>query len=248
VYTYYHIVEVDRPGYTSVGAQSSSGGQVVNPNWIRHRPVAPGTYNHNDFWDEQTEVTPTPTSSALSLFFAGYVMLDLPNPEGIPGSQVDLYRRNGDTWLLVDTDISDEAGHFSLTDVGPIAQLYMITQTNLPNYESVRAEVPSPDWTIVNPDEVRATDEQTTGCVYFFDTYLGPSPTPTETEIPIPSATPTPTSTPICVVVAAEAEHGSIEAPMVVGSDSGIGVRLRLHADRPGAEWQHDADLRYAPG
>ncbi|MGQ9667894.1 MAG: hypothetical protein ACUVWB_11325, partial [Anaerolineae bacterium] len=217
-YPYYHIVEIDRPGYTSVGAASASGGVVVNANWIRHQPLAGGTYPGNNFWDDYVEPTPSPTPSVMPLFFAGYVELDLPNPVGIPGATVTLYALKAGVWEPVDSTLTDESGHFDLTYLGQPAEGYAIVQTNLAGYRSVRAEVPDPEWEIVSPDEVRTYRlDKTTGCVYFFDIYEGPTPTPTNTVVFPPTSTPTPTSTPLCWVTHLEAEQGSLVAPMTIG-------------------------------
>lgn len=217
-YPYYHLIEIDRPGYSSVGAASVSGGVVVNPNWIRHQPPAGGTYPGNDFWDDYVELTPTPTPTTQPLFFAGYVVLDLPNPVGIPGTTVTLYAKQGENWSPVDVTTTDESGHFDLTFLGQPAEAYTIVETNLPGYRSVRAEVPDPAWLIISPDEVRTqSQDKTTGCVYFYDIYEGPTPTPTNTVVIPPTATPTPTSTPVCLITHIEAEDGILVAPMTVG-------------------------------
>ena len=217
-YPYYHIIEIDRPGYTSVGAASASGGVVVNANWIRHQPAAGGTYPGNNFWDDYVEPTPSPTPSVMPLFFAGYVELDLPNPVGIPGTTVTLYALKNGTWQPADSTLTDESGHFELAYLGEPAAGYAIVETNLSGYVSVRAEVPDPAWEIISPDEVRTySQEKTTGCVYFFDIYEGPTPTPTNTVVFPPTSTPTPTPTPSCWVTHLEAEQGSLVAPMTIG-------------------------------
>ena len=218
-YTYYHLIEIDRPDYVSVGAASTSGGVVVNPNWIRLQPGGGGEYAGNDFWDDYVAPTPTPTPTVAPLFFAGYVELDLPVPVGIPGARVDLLALQGGVWTPITFTLTDQSGHFDLIYQGEPADGYAVVETNLPGYESTRAEAPSIHWVVISPDEVRtASQEETTICAYFFDIYLGPSPTPTDTSLPTPSATPTPTQTPVCIITHVEAEEGILEEPMTVGS------------------------------
>jgi len=177
-YAFYHLVEIDRPDYYSVGAQSPTG-TIVNPNWIRIPAPPGGTYPGNNFWDEVTAVTPTPTPTVVPLFFAGYVLLDLPLPEAIVGATVTLYVMQGTTWVPVDTSLSDNSGHFDLIYAGNPASEYRIVETNLPGYQSTRAEVPLEFWEVVSPDEVHTILQgDTVGCVYFWDIWDGPSPTP----------------------------------------------------------------------
>jgi uncharacterized repeat protein (TIGR01451 family) len=63
---FYHIVETDPPGYTSVGA-TSVGGTVRTANWIEYEiPLEGKTLTGNKFWDrgpEEETPTPTPTST-----------------------------------------------------------------------------------------------------------------------------------------------------------------------------------------
>jgi len=223
-YSYYHVTQIDRPGYYSVGATSPAPGAViVNPNWIQIPEVSPpGTayYPNNNFWDQVEESTPTPTPTTVPHFFAGYVEIDLAIPVGLPDATVTLYVLEGETWIPVDSTLSDLSGHFELTYIGEPAAGYAIEETDPPGYVSTRAEAPSDHWVVVNPNLVRTdSNEETTICAYFFDIYTGPSPTPTDTTQPTPSATPTHTATPVCIITHVEAEEGVIEAPMIIGSD-----------------------------
>ena len=53
-YEYYHIVETDPSGYTSVGA-TTVGGTVINSNWIQYAyPLEGKTLTGNKFWDKSS--------------------------------------------------------------------------------------------------------------------------------------------------------------------------------------------------
>ena len=66
-YEFYHIIETDPSGYTSVGA-TSVGGTVRTDNWIEYEvPLEGKTLTGNKFWDRGTgEETPTPTPTSTS--------------------------------------------------------------------------------------------------------------------------------------------------------------------------------------
>ncbi|MGQ9566605.1 MAG: hypothetical protein ACUVWW_00975, partial [Anaerolineae bacterium] len=209
-HAYYHIVEIDNPGYYSLVSTSGSGGTPVNANWIRFGAVPPATYGDNNFYDDLA-VTGTPSPAPEPRFFAGYVFLAAPTPIPIEGAMVSLFVYDGTVWTLVDQTFSDVSGHFDLSYAGPSPQGYAIVETNLPGYISLYAEGP-PGWTVVSPDEVRVYNpEPEVGCVNFYDLLLQPpltytptptptptsTPTATPTETPSPSATPTPTETPL---------------------------------------------------
>ncbi|MGQ9593630.1 MAG: hypothetical protein ACUVXH_03770, partial [Anaerolineae bacterium] len=209
-HAYYHIVEIDNPGYYSLVSTSGSGGTPVNANWIRFGAVPLATYGDNNFYDDLA-VTGTPSPAPEPRFFAGYVFLAAPTPIPIEGAMVSLFVYDGTVWTLVDQTFSDVSGHFDLSYAGPSPQGYAIVETNLPGYISLYAEGP-PGWTVVSPDEVRVYNpEPEVGCVNFYDLLLQPpltytptptptptsTPTATPTETPSPSATPTPTETPL---------------------------------------------------
>jgi hypothetical protein len=63
---YYHLWEVDLPGYGSQGA-TSLGGTVVNAGWIRYsHPLDGKTLLGNLFWDEAYTTPPTATSTSTA--------------------------------------------------------------------------------------------------------------------------------------------------------------------------------------
>ncbi|MGC8839628.1 MAG: hypothetical protein ACP5UM_14600, partial [Anaerolineae bacterium] len=203
-HAYYHIIEIDNPGYYSLVATSGSGGTPVNANWIRFGAVPPATYGNNNFYDDLA-VTGTPSPAPEPRFFAGYVFLAAPTPIPIQGAMVSLFVYDGTVWTLVDQTFSDVSGHFDLSYAGPSPQGYSIVETNLPGYISLSAEGP-PGWIVVSPDEVRVYNPKPqVGCVEFRDLLLQPpltytptpTATPTYTPTPTPTDTPTPTETPL---------------------------------------------------
>ncbi len=63
---YYHLRQVDLPGYSSQGA-TSLGGTVVDANWIRYSyPLEGKTLSGNLFWDQGGTTPPTPTRTATA--------------------------------------------------------------------------------------------------------------------------------------------------------------------------------------
>jgi len=202
-HAYYHIIEIDNPGYYSLVSTSGSGGTPVNANWIRFGAVPPATYGNNNFYDDLV-VTGTPSPAPEPRFFAGYVFLAAPTPIPIEGAMASLFVYDGTVWTLVDQTFSDVSGHFDLSYAGPSPQGYAIVETNLPGYISLYAEGP-PGWIVVSPDEVRVYNPKPeVGCVNFYDLILQPpltytptrTPTPTSTSTPTPTETPSPSATP----------------------------------------------------
>ncbi|MGQ9584820.1 MAG: hypothetical protein ACUVXG_05415 [Anaerolineae bacterium] len=205
VHAYYHIIEIDKPGFYSLVSTSGSGGTPVNANHIRFGAVPPDTYGDNNFYDDLT-VTGTPSPVPEPRFFAGYVFLANPTPIPVEGAMASLFIYDGTTWTLVDQTFSDASGHFDLSYAGPSPQGYAIVETNLPGYISLYAVGP-PGWIVVSPDEVRVYDPSPdVGCVEFYDLILQPpvtyTPTPTPTPTRTPTATPTDTGTPTATATA----------------------------------------------
>jgi len=196
-HAYYHIIEIDKPGFYSLVSLSGSGGTPINANHIRFGAVGPGTYPQNNFYDDLA-VTGTPSPVPEPRYFAGYVFLAAPTPEPIEGAMATLFAYDGTVWTAVDQVFSDASGHFDLSYAGPSPEGYAIVETNLPGFLSLYASGP-PGWTVVSPDEVRVYDpDPDVGCVFFYDLILQPpntyTPTPTATDTA--TATPTFTATP----------------------------------------------------
>lgn len=213
-HAYYHIIEIDNPGYYSLVSTSGSGGTPVNANWIRFGAVPPATYGNNNFYDDLA-VTGTPSPAPEPRFFAGYVFLAAPTPIPIEGAMVTLFVYDGTLWTAVDQAFSDVSGHFDLSYAGPAPQGYAIVETNLPGYISLQAQAP-PGWVVVSADEVRVYNPKPqVGCVEFYDLLLQPpetytpTPTPTATHTSTPTPTDTPTATETASPTATPTETGT---------------------------------------
>lgn len=193
-HAYYHIIEIDNPGFYSLVSTSGSGGTPVNANHIRFGAVPPATYGDNNFYDDLV-VTGTPSPAPEPRFFAGYVFLAAPTPVPLEGAMATLFVYDGTVWTAVDQTFSDSSGHFDLSYAGPSPQGYAIVETNLPGYISLYSAGP-PGWISISPDEVRIYDpDPEVGCVYFYDLILQPPNTFTPTPTDTPTSTPTPTAT-----------------------------------------------------
>ncbi|MFZ1552711.1 MAG: lamin tail domain-containing protein, partial [Anaerolineae bacterium] len=66
-FPYYHLVEIDPAGLTSVAALAGSGGVVMDPNWIAIGPTSGGQFTGFAFWDDEPSATPTPLPAAAVL-------------------------------------------------------------------------------------------------------------------------------------------------------------------------------------
>ncbi|MBM4467119.1 MAG: hypothetical protein FJ014_16465, partial [Chloroflexi bacterium] len=203
---FYHIIETDREGYTSVGA-TSVGGTVMTANWIEYViPLEGKTLTGNKFWDRgPATATPTTTPTPVCWLFEGRVYEgelgeEPPDSQPLEGVTVAVWGSNNpypDQGEFIRDTTTNEDGWYGLVvcdSDGPY-EFYHLIEEDPPGYTSVGAT--SVDGTVRTPNWIEYAiplEGKTLTGNKFWD--RGPATaTPTCTPTRTPTRTPTPTRT-----------------------------------------------------
>ena len=149
-YNFYHLFEIDPPGYISTGAEAGDpAGVVTNEGCITYTGsalTAGNTYANNNFWDEHTGLSPCT--------FTGHVYEGHKPETGMPlsGVDVDLLGddnddpHDGHVMPPIDICTTNSSGEFSLT-ADELHNFYHVVERDPADYVSTGVEAPLPGTT-----------------------------------------------------------------------------------------------------